>query len=90
MAYKGIVRVDSTYEVARGISGTSLRDGYHLGQTIINDYGRPYEGGFNDYGGASGYATAGRYVIYARGEFQHAPSCCHRIVTSQDAKLWQS
>ena len=74
LTYKGVARVDSVYEVARSISGTPLRDSYHLGSTIINDYGRPYEGGFNNYMGASGYATAGRFVIYARGEFQHAPS----------------
>ena len=30
----------------------------HLGSTIVNDYGRPYENGFNNYSGASGYATA--------------------------------
>jgi Capsule assembly protein Wzi len=74
LTYQGVARVDSVYEVARSISGTPLRDSYHLGSTIINDYGRPYEGGFNNYMGASGYATAGRFVIYARGEFQHAPS----------------
>jgi len=43
------VRVESVYSVARGISGTPLRDSYHLGSTIINDYGRPYQGGFNNY-----------------------------------------
>ena len=54
------------YCVARGISGTPLRDSYHLGSTIINDYGRPYENGFNNYSGASGYATAGRFALCAR------------------------
>jgi hypothetical protein len=68
------VCLESVYSVTRAISGTPLRDSYHLGSTIINDYGRPYEGGFNNYSGASGYATAGRFVLYARGEFQHAPS----------------
>jgi hypothetical protein len=74
LTYQGIARVESVYEVARSISGTPLRDSYHLGSTVINDYGRPYEGGFNNYAGASGYATAGRFVMYARGEFQRAPS----------------
>jgi hypothetical protein len=60
--------------VVRGISGTPLRDSFHLGSTIINDYGRPYENGFNNYSGASGYAAAGRFTLYARGEFQGAPS----------------
>jgi hypothetical protein len=40
----------------------------------VNDYGRPFENGFNNYSGASGYATAGRFALYVRGEFQGAPS----------------
>jgi hypothetical protein len=41
--------------------------------------------GFNNYSGASGYASAGRFLIYARGEFQGAPSanrlfrCAHTV-----------
>ena len=72
--HQGNARIESVYTVARAISGTPLRDSYHLGSTIVNDYGRPYENGFNNYSGASGYATAGRFLIYARGEFQGAPS----------------
>jgi len=66
--------VESLYSAARAISGTPLRDSFHLGSTIINDYGRPYENGFNSYSGASGYATAGRFTLYLRGEFQGASS----------------
>ena len=40
----------------------------------MNDYGRPFENGFNNYSGVSGYATAGRFALYVRGEFQGAPS----------------
>jgi hypothetical protein len=68
------VRVESVYSVVRGISGTPLRDSYHLGSTIINDYGRPYQNGFNNYSGVSGYASAGRFLIHVRGEFHAAPS----------------
>ena len=71
---KGIVRAESVYSVARAISGTPLDDSYHLGSTIVNDYGRPFANGFNNYSGASGYASAGRFVLYVRGEFQGAPS----------------
>lgn len=71
---QGKARVESIYNLTRGISGTPLRDSFHLGQSIINDYGRPYEGGINNYGGASGFASVWRYVLYARGEFQVAPS----------------
>lgn len=66
--------LESVYTNFRGISGTPLRDSFHLGQTIVNDYGRPYEGGFNDYTGFSGRAEMGRLSLYFRGEMQHAPS----------------
>jgi hypothetical protein len=74
MALKGNTRVESVYTVARAISGTPLRDSFHLGSTLINDYGRPYANGFNNYSGLSGYASVGRFTLYARGEFQGAPS----------------
>jgi hypothetical protein len=70
----GNARIESMYSVARTISGTPLRDSYHLGSTIVNDYGRPCANGFNSYSGLSGYAAAGRFVLYLRGEFQAAPS----------------
>jgi Capsule assembly protein Wzi len=73
-AHKGNTRVESVYSVERAIGGTPLRDSYHLGSTIINDYGRPYQSGFNDYSGASAYASAGHFLLYVRGEFQAAPS----------------
>ncbi len=72
--FKGKARVESAYTTARAITGTPLNDSFHLGQTVINDYGRPYESGFNNYTGASGYASAGRFTLYARGELQFAPS----------------
>ena len=56
------------------ISGPPLTDSYHFGQTIINNYGRPYQQGFNSYDGFSAYATEGRFTLYVRGEYQHAPS----------------
>ena len=71
---RGQVRIESTYSVVRAISGTPLRDSYHLGSTVVNDYGRPFENGLNNYSGLSGYVSAGRFLLYARGEFQGAPS----------------
>jgi hypothetical protein len=65
--------LESVYTVLRGISGTPLRDSFHLGQTIIDDYGRPYQGGFNNYSGFSARAEAGRFSLYWRGEYQRAP-----------------
>jgi len=74
LVHEGKTRVESVYSTARAISGTPLDDSYHLGSTIINDYGRPFENGFNNYSGASGYASSGRFLLYVRGEFQGAPS----------------
>jgi hypothetical protein len=65
---------DSVYTDLRGITSTPLNDSYHLGQTIANDYGRPFQQGFNDYTGFSARAQAGRFSLYFRGEYQHAPS----------------
>jgi hypothetical protein len=68
------IRLESLYGGITGINGRPLNDSYHFGQTIINDYGRPYQEGFNSYDGFSGYATANRFTLYVRGEYQHAPS----------------
>jgi hypothetical protein len=68
------IELESVYTNVRGISGTPLRDSYHLGQTIVGDYGRPYEGGFNNYTGFSARAMAGRFSFYFRGETHYAPS----------------
>jgi membrane-associated phospholipid phosphatase len=67
-------RVESVYSRTMGISGTPLRDGYHFGQTIINDYGRPYWSGFNNITGLSADAEAGPVSIYFRGEYQNSPA----------------
>nr|WP_246409674.1 capsule assembly Wzi family protein [Granulicella aggregans] len=65
---------ESVYTRLMGISGTPLRDSFHLGQTISNDYGRPYEHGFNAIAGFSTLAEAGRFSLYVRAEYEHAPS----------------
>ena len=67
------VQFESVYTRLNGIVGTPLRDSFHLGQTIINDYGRPYAEGFNNVTGFSGRSEAGRFSLYFRGEYQHAP-----------------
>ena len=65
--------IDSVYGRYQNISGMPLRDSYHFGQTIWNDFGRPYDQGNSVITGASGSAVAGRFFFYARGEYQHAP-----------------
>lgn len=67
------VRVESLYARSMEITGPPLHDSYHFGQTIINDFGRPVAEGFNAFDGFSGWGTAGRFTLYVRGEFQHAP-----------------
>jgi membrane-associated phospholipid phosphatase len=68
------IHLESVYVRATEISGPPLTDGYHFGQTLYNDFGRPFQQGFNSVAGFSGWATAGRWVVYARGEYQHAPA----------------
>ena len=67
-------QLESIYIRTLGILGKPLTDNYHFGQTILNDYGRPYHEGFNSVTGVSGWTTAGPFVIYTRGEFQSSPS----------------
>jgi membrane-associated phospholipid phosphatase len=67
-------QLESVYVRTLGISGKPLTDNLHFGQTILNDYGRPYQEGFNSVAGVSGWTTAGPFVIYTRGEYQSAPS----------------
>jgi hypothetical protein len=67
-------QVESIYTRSVVISGKPLTDNFHFGQTLSNDFGRPYQEGFNAVAGISGFTTAGPFVIYARGEYQSAPS----------------
>jgi hypothetical protein len=67
------LQVESIYTRTTQIWGRPLEDGYHFGQTLTNDYGRPYGEGFNLISGLSAYATAGPLAFYVRGEYQQAP-----------------
>ena len=63
-------QVESVYARTMGISGKPLTDNHHFGETVLNDYGRPFQEGFNSVAGTSGWTAAGPFVIYARGEYQ--------------------
>ncbi len=78
------VRVESVYTRGTEIAGKPLTDAYHFGQTIINDFGRPEQQGFNDIAGMSGWAADGPFLAYARGEYQHAPAAPVLPVTARD------
>ncbi|HEU5408473.1 MAG TPA: capsule assembly Wzi family protein [Nitrospira sp.] len=65
--------LDSVYTRIDTISGNPLTDGFHFGQTIVDDYGRPYQRGFNPIFGVATHAEAGPFAFYVRGEYQHTP-----------------
>jgi len=67
-------RIESVYTRSTEIAGEPLTNSYTFGQTLINDFGRPYERGFNSVTGFSAWTTAGRWVGYVRGEYQQSPS----------------
>ena len=72
---RGLVTgVSSAYVGIRGVGGTVLRDSWHLGQSFVNDYGRPYSSGLNSYNGFSTVSEWGPFSLRVRGEYQHAPS----------------
>jgi membrane-associated phospholipid phosphatase len=66
--------VESIYSRTVSISGPALTDSYHFGQTISNDFGRPFQRGTNGQLGGSFSAAAGPLAMYVRAEYQHAPS----------------
>src|SRR5207245_11331500 len=41
------LRLESVYTRVMSISGRPLTDDYHFGQTIVNDFGRPFAQGAN-------------------------------------------
>ena len=55
--------LQSAYTRLMGIGGSTLNDSYHLGQTISNDYGRPYQPGFNNITGAGGQFEWWRFSV---------------------------
>jgi hypothetical protein len=55
------------------IKGPPINDSFHFGQTLINDYGRPYQQGFNALDGFTARAEGYHFSLDVRGEYQHAP-----------------
>jgi membrane-associated phospholipid phosphatase len=66
--------LESIYARTVSISGPDLSDSYHFGQTVSDDFGRPFQRGTNMQDGGSFSAAAGPLVISVRAEYQHAPS----------------
>jgi hypothetical protein len=66
--------VDSVYSRTQFISGTPLNDSYHFGQTLADDFGRPYGHGMQQIAGFETRAEHGRLSLFVRGEYQRIPS----------------
>lgn len=77
--------VESVYTRATQIVGKPLTDGYHFAQTIVNDFGRPAEQGFNNVSGMSMWGTAGPFAVYFCGEYQHSPSAPALPLSAREA-----
>ncbi len=67
------IQLSSVYTRAMGIAGQPLNDN-NLGESIVNDYGQPYQEGFNNYTGFTARANDGSFAFYVNGEYQHSPS----------------
>lgn len=74
MSRGAVYGLDTAYTRFMGIGGLTLRDSFHLGQSIVNDYGRPYQPGFNNLTGFSSVNEWNRFSLHIRGEYEHAPS----------------
>ena len=65
--------IDSVYERSLGIAGPPINDSFHFGQTLISDYGRPFQEGMNQISGLSLRAEYGPFSVSFRGEYEYAP-----------------
>ena len=59
---------------AQFITGTPLNDSYHFGQSLVDDFGRPYGQGWQPITGFETRAEHGRLSLFVRGEYQRSPS----------------
>ena len=64
--------IDSIYERSLGIAGPPMNDSFHFGQTLVNDYGRPFQEGMNETAGFSVRAEYGPFSLFLRGEYDYA------------------
>lgn len=69
-----MARIDSVYTRLTNISGAPLRDSYHFGQTLIDDFGRPYGEGVNSVSGITAGGVWNRFSGYLRAEYQQSPA----------------
>jgi hypothetical protein len=65
--------LESVYFRVATIDGPALTDGFHFGQTWVNDFGRPLGRGTSSIYGYSGRLQWGRFFLYDRQEVQTDP-----------------
>jgi len=82
-----LAQLSTSYTRLMGIGGTTLRDSDHVGETITNDYGRPYEPGFNSIEGFSTISQYGRFSLEFRGEYQNSPSAAGYTLAQTETLL---
>ncbi len=66
--------IERIYDRVQFISGTPLNDSYHFGQTLVDDFGRPYGHGWQPIAGFETRAEHGRLSLFVRGEYQRSPN----------------
>ncbi len=66
--------IDGVYTRTQFIAGTPLNDSYHFGQTLADDFGRPYGHGLQQVAGFETRMEHGRFSLFVRGEYQRSPS----------------
>ena len=69
-----VLRLDTMYARLLTIGGSPLMDGFHFGQTIAYDFGRPFRRGSNAVSGGAIRGNAGPVAFFVHAEYQHAPA----------------
>ena len=80
-------KLESAYAGVLGIGGQPLTDGFDFGETIVNNFGRPFGEGFNSTTGVSTRFVAGPFGGYIRGEYQHGAAPMNLSPAVQQAIL---
>ena len=89
-------RIDKIYERTQSVSGKPLNASFNFGQTIADDFGRPYGQGWQQLVGFRNRAEAGRFALFVSGEYQHSPSIpgysssIAKVIAVQDSTPVQS
>ncbi len=90
------ISLDRIYSRTQYISAAPLNNSWNFGQTIADDFGRPYGKGLQQINGFESSAAHGRFSFLVRGEFQHSPSilgnsaAVQQVIATQDSTPLQA